>query len=76
MKIFIFFLKGNKNCRVGTKKKQGRSGKWKHGYFLFRPDSLTFEMTIKKQIMAGIYQILKAESYTNDASIVFLYAFQ
>ena len=30
----------------------------------------------QKQIMAGIYQILKAESYKNDASIFFLYAFQ
>ena len=31
---------------------------------------------LQKQIMAGIYQILKAESHKNDASIVFLYAFQ
>ena len=40
--------------------------KW---YFDIRAD-------YQEQIMAGICQILKAESYKNDASIVFLYAFQ
>ena len=34
MKIIFFFLEGNKNCRVGTKKKQSLSGEWKHEYFL------------------------------------------